>query len=124
VLLDPSLKQLSFLVLPKLRNFMVQNRLGVLLPISVFFKHKETFELKCLDSSNRPSFAAPYSHNFTPNTIFFRLLRLMSEVFSQSFQLGLLQTQHGVASAPFTVNSLGLLNAERLLGGEELLHCF
>jgi hypothetical protein len=112
VLLDPSLKQLSFLVLPKLRNFMVQNRLGVLLPISVFFKHKETFELKCLDSSNRPSFAAPYSHNFTPNTIFFRLLRLMSEVFSQSFQLGLLQTQHRVASAPFTVNSLSLLNAE------------
>jgi len=48
----------------------------------------------------------------------------MSQVLSQSFQLGLFQAQHGIASASFTINGLGLLDAERLLGSDKFLHSF
>lgn len=74
VLLDPGLEDLSLLFLAESGKLVLEDLLGVFLPVSVVLKSEQALELERLESSNSPSLAAPNSHDFAPYRVFFSCL--------------------------------------------------
>ena len=83
----------------------------MLFPLSVFLELQETSELDSSESGHSLSLVSPEGKEFASDVEVFGRLGLLSEAFSESLELGLLQAKHRIAPSPLSIDCLSLLDS-------------
>ena len=87
----------------------------MLLPLSVLLKLEEAPELDSSEPRHCLTLIGPKGQKLAPYIQVLTLLCLLRQRLSDSLQLRLFETEHGIASSPFSIDGLSLLDAESFL---------
>lgn len=122
VRLDPALPDRAETVFLVPRESLLDHALRVFAPLRVLLELKEAAELNRAKARHSLTLVGPEGKELTADIQALSQLLFLRQILAQALKLALLESKHGVAAAPFSIDGLGLLGAEALLGAEELLH--